>query len=370
MAEMSESRRWEKELAQFDEVLANPKGQAIVIVGPERSGKSRLLTSMVMRGEKAEKFHFEGKIHHVGPTTRPNDLLREIVGGPPEVVVHVGPEAVFQSLAESVKEFGDMHRRVIGVDVDSIMSVNFGSTWFDTISQLPDKVKFIFTQRPDGMLAANRQFMGLGNVVRIDVETGLASDKGGIGESEVRAAFLQFVTTEKGYPEGCVKEDTAIAVGIGKTGLHDLTAFLLGTETVLWIANIGLWSDTDDERRPKAVVERIRQAAEYKGTRGFIVRPGQNPSENECDVFEVPNEGPATPISPRQFPTYESYRNMLQGNIEEGSGKGKVVQGVFDTDEDLRPKEEAKRGVVGVSIGGSSVSDQPAKIDALGFDWG
>ena len=46
MAEMSEAIRWKKELAQFEKVLADPKGQAIVIVGPERSGKSRLLTSM------------------------------------------------------------------------------------------------------------------------------------------------------------------------------------------------------------------------------------------------------------------------------------------------------------------------------------
>jgi hypothetical protein len=336
MAEMSESNRWAKELAQFDEVLANPKGQAIVIVGPERSGKSELLRTMVIRGEKSGKFHVEGKIYGVGQNDLPKEILREIGNWSSGQIPRMEARSIVGRLGLSVKEYGDLHRRVIGVDAKPKMAASFLRWWLPIIRELPEKVKFIFTERPDGMLAANKQFMGLPNVVRIDVETGLASDKGGIGESEVRAAFLRFVTTEKGYPEGCVKEDTAIAVGIGKTGLHDLTAFLLGTEKVLWIANIGLWSDIDEQRKPEAVVERIRQASEYKGIRGFIVRPGQNPSENECDVFEVLNEGPVTPISPRQFPSYESYRNMLQRNRKGELSGESVIQDSSDTDEDLR----------------------------------
>ena len=100
MVEMSESSRWEKELAQFEKVLAEPAGQAIVIVGPAGSGKSRLLTSMVMRGEKVEKFHFEGKIHHVGPTTRPNDVLREIGKWAGGVVAPINAKSILGRLEE------------------------------------------------------------------------------------------------------------------------------------------------------------------------------------------------------------------------------------------------------------------------------
>ena len=56
MDEMSESSRWENELEKFHEVLANPKGQAIVIVGPAGSGKSTLLTMMVTVAKKLAKF--------------------------------------------------------------------------------------------------------------------------------------------------------------------------------------------------------------------------------------------------------------------------------------------------------------------------
>jgi len=322
MAEMSESSRWEKALAQFHEVLANPKGQAIVIVGPADSGKSRLLSNMVISGEKLEKFHFDGKIYGVGPSDNPNKLLKDIARRSGGSEVYLEEKYILISLLKSVEEFGDLHRRVVGIDANPTMAVDFERYWLEIIPQLPDKVKFIFTQRPDGILATNKEFMGLPNVVRIDLETGLASDKGGIDKSELRAAFLRFVTTEKDYPEECVKVDNAIATGRGKVSFHDLTAFFLGTEKVLWIAELGLWRDTYKKREQKAVVELVRQTSVYKGIRGFIVRPGQNPSENECDVFEVPNEGPATPIDPRQFPTYESYRNMLQGNGDERAGDG------------------------------------------------
>jgi len=88
MIEMSESSRWEKELAQFQEVLANPKGQAIVIVGPERSGKTTLLRNMLMLGEKGEKFHVDGKIYRVGPNDNSNKVLRDI-GWPSGAVTYL-----------------------------------------------------------------------------------------------------------------------------------------------------------------------------------------------------------------------------------------------------------------------------------------
>ena len=177
MVEMSKQSHWEKELTRFHEVLASPKGQAIVIVGPEGSGKSSLLRAMVMRGKKVEKFYCDGKIHHVGPNDNPNKVLRDIVPSYKGGLAFLELENILRSLSNSVEEYGGLHRRVVGVDAHTTQLVELKKLWLEIIPQLPDKVKFIFTQRPNGILATNKQFMGLPNVVRIDIEAPPSSDE-------------------------------------------------------------------------------------------------------------------------------------------------------------------------------------------------
>ncbi|MBW7988798.1 MAG: hypothetical protein FVQ84_02080 [Planctomycetes bacterium] len=182
MDEMTESSRWEKALLQFREVYANTKGQAIVIVGPERSGKSRLLGNMMMHGENEKKFHYDGNIYRVGPNDNPTDVLREIGRWKSGIVIKFQTKTILESLSNSVKEYGDFHRRVIGIDANPTQSIKFGQWWMEIISKLPEKVKFIFTQRPDGILATNKEFMSLPNVVRIDIEASPTSDDGPEGK--------------------------------------------------------------------------------------------------------------------------------------------------------------------------------------------
>jgi energy-coupling factor transporter ATP-binding protein EcfA2 len=118
MAEISEQNRWEKEINQFLEVLENPTGQAVVIVGPPGSGKSMLLSYMVMLGERVKKFRVEGKIHHVGYNDNPNNVIKEIVRRPGETVTHLEGSIILERLSDSVIEFGDLHRRVVGIDAN------------------------------------------------------------------------------------------------------------------------------------------------------------------------------------------------------------------------------------------------------------
>ncbi|MDT8303485.1 MAG: ATP-binding cassette domain-containing protein [Sedimentisphaerales bacterium] len=196
MAEMSDLSRWEKELSLFNEVLANPRGQAIVIVGPAGSGKSTLLAMMVMRGKQVKQLHCEGRIHHVGPNDTSNKVLRDIVTSDNGSLAFLDLEHILRSLSNSVDEFGDLHRRVIGIDANPTMPVELERNWLEIIPDLPPKVKLIFTQRPDDILATNIEFMGLPNVVRIDVEakeSGERSEEKSKDENQLIEAFIKFL---------------------------------------------------------------------------------------------------------------------------------------------------------------------------------
>ena len=201
MEQLKEPSRWEKEIALFQKLLADPKGQAIVIVGPEKSGKSTLLRNMVILGEKAEEFHCESQILHTGPNDKPIEVLRRIGRWPSGTVAHVESKTILGTLSDSVKEFGDLHRRVVGVDANPTQPAALAKWWLEIIPQLPDKVKFIFTQRPDDILVLNKEFMGLSNVVRIDIEAPKFSD-GTNPVREYHQAFMRFLSEEKGYPNG------------------------------------------------------------------------------------------------------------------------------------------------------------------------
>ena len=250
MSEMSESSRWENELAQFYKVLENPKRQAIVIVGPAGSGKSTLLSMMVMIAKKFERLMCEGNIYRVGPNDNPINILREIGRWPSGTVTKFQAKTILERLRESVEEYGDLHRRVVGIDAKPTMATKFEQWWMEIIPKLPEKVSFIFTQRPDGILATNKQFMNLPNVVRIDLKTVFLSDDKSEGkfkedenktieeelnkpevtfkakkpekekaqkqeatfdkqkndEENLKNAFIEFLKKEKHYSEDCIEE--------------------------------------------------------------------------------------------------------------------------------------------------------------------
>jgi tetratricopeptide (TPR) repeat protein len=345
MVEMSESSRWEKELAQFEKVLAEPAGQAIVIVGPAGSGKSRLLTSMVMRGEKGEKFHFEGKIHHVGPTTRPNDVLREIGKWAGGVVAPINATSILGRLEESVREFGDSHRRVVGVDAKPKQTDGLERWWMEIISQLPEKVKFIFTQRPDDILATNEQFMGLANVVRIDVEMPLASDEKNQKNETVEPYvalqndFIKFLEKEKGYPSTCLQRKQIPTAT--KHGLYTKALFIILPNSDEIITTIGFFID-DDPKVRRGVSSEIHNQKQFLNREhhykqsidlGYIVTfETYNPSY-PFSIYEVIDGGNPKLIDIEDFPAYEELRMKVDTKTEASGGEDGAkndVQAIFE----------------------------------------
>lgn len=326
MTEMSESNRWEKELAQFQEVLANPTGQAIVIVGPEGSGKSTLLTEMVLRSEKDEKLHTDCKIYRVGPRDRPNDVIGEIGRGTGGPLTYLIARDILERLSSAVEEFGDIHRRVIGVDAKPTQPATFMKWWLDIIPNLPEKVKFIFTQRPDGILATNKQFMALPNVVRIDIEVPPAPDDGSEGKfkdkGQLITAFVKFLEEKKGYHNSTmIMQERDVGIygrGIDKDIRQYLAIFDHEKQTHLAIVEFGLKEDEEIFNRAGLLLENSIKNTGSEDIEGYVVFPSEADSDEDFSIYWLDKFNKAKEqIYYDDFPNYEILRGSVEKNEDE-----------------------------------------------------
>ena len=119
----------EEAMARFKEVLADKRGQAVVIVGDPGIGKSSLLHSMVMYAEKNRDFHCDCNIYKGGEVKDTNALLKSIGKWPSGAVANLSHKTTLKRLSDSVKEFGDVHRRVVGIEAEVILPQNSESAW-------------------------------------------------------------------------------------------------------------------------------------------------------------------------------------------------------------------------------------------------
>ncbi|NQT01813.1 MAG: hypothetical protein HQ580_07320, partial [Planctomycetes bacterium] len=347
MAEMSELSRWERELAQFNEVLAEPEGQAIVIVGPAGSGKSDLLGTMVLRGKKGEKFQCYGNIYRVGPSDHPKSILQKIGSEYGGKMVYIGAKYVLERLRESVEEFGDLQRRVVGVDAYPKQPADFGREWSKIIPELPPKVKFIFTQRPDGILATNKQFMGLPNVVRIDIKAPPAfverskgkfkedenktSEEIEIESEELKREFRKFMLLEKEYPKEWIKGRQI------QTQPHSTKALcVISPDSNEIITTIGFCIDDNPEER-SVISSRIHDYKHLINNKhrykqsidlGYIVTPEISDSNYLFSIYEVIDGGDPKLIDIEQFLNFEELRRKMEQETEASVGEsGQRIEG-------------------------------------------
>jgi len=330
MAEISEQNRWEKELAQFQKVLANPTGQAIVIVGPEGSGKSALLTILVAHAKKVKEFQCDGNIHRIGPGDHPNNILGAIGKGTGGPLIYLSVGSIIERLSNSVEEFGDLHRRVIGVDAKPKQPASLMRWWLDIIPNLPEKVKFIFTQRPDGILATNKEFVSLPNVVRMDIEKNKSSNDIS-AQSKYHQTLMSFLLNEKGCPGGSV-----IAGGSWQeTGeyISDVTVTNPQSEKTLAIIEVDLRQDGKlfireaSELMKKANLER---APLYVFTDDVLN------SGDPFGIVRLTDNGELEQIYLEDFPSFKDLRRKAETKTEDSLGEVSDVEQIIDTDEDLR----------------------------------
>ncbi len=210
------------ELEAFDEILRDPAGQAILIVGQQGMGKTMLVNKMADIAPNCPGLTCGAVRYEVTPTEPPEavmekmlqdayDAARVVEGsfdGTPRrteqwralfgAVGLLLPGAkelfelalsLFRDPKRSTREqfisklelisrrMPDAGRALFVIDPAKHMHPGSDQTWAIVARDLPPKIKLLFAQRPDGVLASSNVFLALDNVVRIpDRDLGILAD--------------------------------------------------------------------------------------------------------------------------------------------------------------------------------------------------
>ena len=218
------------ELRQFEEVMRDPRGQAIVVVGQPGMGKTWLVDKMadcaakhpelkcgsvryevvktdsvdsrleIMMDDAFEAASNPGKF--LGSDDRGKKQWLALLKGA-EVIPVVGKatKAIIE-LAKSLRrdsgkdtrqqfinkmklisrKMPDKGRAIFIIDPEKYMQADSDAAWAIVVDQLPEKIKLVFAQRPEDVLVNSDTFSVLGNVKyipedRLDILDEAAVDK-------------------------------------------------------------------------------------------------------------------------------------------------------------------------------------------------
>lgn len=200
----------EEELRAFREVLCAPQGQAVLITGPQGMGKTLLASKMADNATKHPDLLCDYVRFEVTRTDAPDTIMEHMVdrafdaAGITEgsfekterrarqwlALLKLLPKgAEVAELAQSLcrdekknardqlleklnlisKRMADNARAIFVIDSDKRMADGSADAWRLVVQNLPDKIKFLFAQRPDDVLAASDEFAPL--AVRIPKES-------------------------------------------------------------------------------------------------------------------------------------------------------------------------------------------------------
>ncbi len=230
------------ELEQFKEVLKDPKGQAVLVVGQAGMGKSWLVDKMTNIAEN----HPELKCGWVRYEPTSNDSVDAMMERMMDDAFHAGDviEGSFDNtvrrrkqwytLFETVvpkgekisklihsfernqqrptrEEFLDRLRLISGKIEDNGRAVfiidpleylererdEYAEEWAIVVRDLPEKIKFVFAQRPEDALVRYRKFAKLGNVERVPRSNlGRLKEKAVNELLDLRAGEMSYTITE------------------------------------------------------------------------------------------------------------------------------------------------------------------------------
>ncbi len=200
----------EEELKAFREVLCAPQGQAVLITGPQGMGKSLLANKMADSATKHPDLVCDYVRFEVTETDAPDKIMEHMVdrafdaAGITEgsfekterrarqwlALLKLLPKgAEIAELARSLrrdekknardqlleklnlisKRMADKARAIFVIDSEKYMADGSADAWRLVVENLPDKIKFLFAQRPEDVLAASDEFAAL--AVRIPKES-------------------------------------------------------------------------------------------------------------------------------------------------------------------------------------------------------
>jgi len=209
------------ELKQFDKVLASPKGHAVIVTGQAGMGKTWLVDKMARTSAKHPGLTCDHVRFEVAESDTPDQLMELMidrafnVAGLEErsfekterrmrqrlALLKLLPKGdalgdLLQSLRRDQKKnardqlleklnlisvrMDKNARAVFVIDSDKHMSRGSADAWRQVVKNLPHRIKFIFAQRPEDVLASDHEFMTLKNVVRIPKD-----DLGVLGEQAI-----------------------------------------------------------------------------------------------------------------------------------------------------------------------------------------
>ncbi len=196
------------ELEQFKEVLADRQGQAVVVVGAAGMGKTWLVEEMAERAYGELDLECGWVRYEVTPNDTPNSIMALMMdnaldaaaaGGAVEkagrrrkqwhallkTMVPKGSEIA--ELAKSLRRettkntreqflerlgliserMAENGRAIFVVDPEKYMCKDSDQDWAIVVRGLPERIKFVFAQRPEDVIAGSEVFEGLDNVVMI-----------------------------------------------------------------------------------------------------------------------------------------------------------------------------------------------------------
>ena len=246
------------ELARWEEVLADPRGQAVLVVGPQGFGKTVLGGRMLKLAESHQTFDCRTETFPVTDNDTADAVAMTIMGrcfrtdpvrtktsrkalaglvdalpGGQDLFTLLGSlrretgrnsrERFLLGLGAISESLGNEQRVVFLIDSDKYMKDDQANQWRIMIHRLPEKMKMVFAQRPDDLLAGDLEFARLDNVVRIppgalppltgnDVEELIDARIDEIESSDV-ISLRRALVNYNGHPYACQAAVTLVAQG-------------------------------------------------------------------------------------------------------------------------------------------------------------
>ncbi len=200
------------ELDRFREILEDPRGQAVVVVGQAGMGKTWLIDRMAQLATQHPTLKCAWVRYEVTPTDSPDStmalmmdnafeaaqtsegsfdmtdrrraqwmaLLKAIIPKGREMAELLASlrrdpqkhtrEQFLERLRLISKRMGPDGRALFVVDPEKLMCPGCADSWRLVARELPEKVKFLFAQRPEDELINSSNFMALENIVRLPAE--------------------------------------------------------------------------------------------------------------------------------------------------------------------------------------------------------
>jgi len=196
-----------QELQRFDELLREKAGQAIVVVGPRGMGKTLLVNRMARCARNHPDLKC-GAVRYEVTKTDSVDVTMSLMMDNAFAAAGLKEKAFDSTRRRSeqwrallnVAKIGDLFmilrrdpqrntreqfaarldliserlpsngRAIFIIDPEKYMQTDSADDWRLVVRELPEKIKFVFAQRPDDVLINNSDFMALNNVVRVPDE--------------------------------------------------------------------------------------------------------------------------------------------------------------------------------------------------------